>query len=183
MAARAADSADPTRPTFADSLGEVGEYTALIEMVFGHEDHFGVKAGQLVENKMLMPRGPAASGERLSQVGELAPCPVGGLAIPRGKVATVAGAMQDVELHELHGVVHMGRTPALAVPHAMGGRGDAMASGTSKHARKRARRVAEGGQRKVMRRGCWRRTDDDSDALFFPEGVGLADWLSRYYGA
>ena len=96
------------------------------------------------------------------------------------------GAMQDVELHELHGVVHMGRTPALAASDRGGGRGDAVASGTSKHARKRARRAAAKAQSggvtpHVMRRGCWRRTDDDCDALFFPEGVGLADWLSKYY--
>ena len=150
-------------------------------MVFGHEDHFGVKAGQLVENKMLMPRGHAASGVRLSQVGEVGPCPVGGLAVPRGKVATVVGGMQDVELHELHGVVHMGRTPVLCASH---GGGEVAASGASKHARKRARRAAEkaeGRVRHVMHRGCWRRTEDDNDALFFPEGVGLADWLSKYY--
>ena len=151
-------------------------------MVFGHEDHFGVKAGQLVENKMLMPRGHEASGVKLSQVGEVGPCPVGGLAIPRGKVATVVGAMQDVELHELHGVVHMGRTPVLSASHAP--QSMPRASGSSKQARKRARRAAEkaeGAVQHVMHRGCWRRTDDDKDALFFPEGVGLADWLSKYY--
>ena len=34
------------------------------------------------------------------------------LAIPRYKVWTIVGAMQDVELHKLHGVFHAGRTPA-----------------------------------------------------------------------
>ena len=78
---------DPLRVTFADCLAEVGEYTALIELVFGHEDHFGVKAGALVENKMLMQRGPAHSQFRLSELAPLGPCPEGGLAIPRAKVA------------------------------------------------------------------------------------------------
>ena len=115
--ARGADPSDPQRLTFADCLGEVGEYTALIELVFGHEDHFGVKAGQLIENKMLLPRGAPQPDLLLSGLGELGPCPQGGLAIPRGKIATVIGAMQDVELHELHGVMHMGRTPTFEATH------------------------------------------------------------------
>ena len=169
------------RVTFADCLAEVGEYTALIEMVFGHEDHFGVMAGQLIENKMLLPRGAPQPGLHMRDMDvEIGPCPVGGLAIPRAKVATVIGAMQDVELHELHGVMHMGRTPTYVPTHGGGGMGVGQ-PGTSKHARKRARKAAKGGARRVLHRGCWRRTSDDSDAVFFPEGVGLADWLSKYY--
>ena len=38
-------------------------------------------------------------------------CTFGALAIPRYKVWTIVRAMQDVELHELHGVFHAGRTP------------------------------------------------------------------------
>eukprot|EP00966_Prymnesium_polylepis_P186471 4322446-Prymnesium_polylepis.1 len=159
---------------YADALGEVGEYTALIDAIYGHEDHFGVKAGQLVENKMTMPRGPAHAEMRLSQVGELGMCPPGGLAIPRAKIATVIGAMQDVELHELHGVMHMGRTPAFLATHDGGGETKQPAPvGSSKHARKRARKATEkeeGKEQKSMRRGCWRRTADNSDAYFYSEG-------------
>ena len=178
--ARRCDPMDPLRVTFADCLAEVGEYTALIELVFGHEDHFGVKAGALVENKMLMQRGPAHSQFRLSELAPLGPCPEGGLAIPRAKVATIIGAMQDVELHELHGVLHMGRTPS---PSVHGGQPQ-QPSGSSKHARKRARKAAakaEGREARIEHRGAWRRTHDDSDGSFYPEGVGVADWLSKYY--
>ena len=130
---------------------------------------------------MLMQRGPAHSQFRLSELAPLGPCPEGGLAIPRAKVATIIGAMQDVELHELHGVLHMGRTPS---PSVHGGGGVAAAGGSSKHARKRARRAAakaEGREARIEHRGAWRRTHDDSDGSFYPEGVGVADWLSKYY--
>jgi hypothetical protein len=159
----------------------LGEYTSLIELIFGHEDHFGVKAGQLVENKMLAHRGPIHPELRLSQITDLGPCPVGGLAVPRGKVATVIGAMQDVELHELHGVIDMGRTPAV---HASHDGAKVEPKGSSKHARKRARKAlekAEGRVAHIMHRGCWRRNADDTDGSFYTEGVGLADWLSKYY--
>ena len=181
--ARRGDPMDPRDlwgVTFADCLAEVGEYTALIELVFGHEDHFGVKVGQLVENKMLVHRGAPDSKLRLSELAPLGPCPEGGLAIPRAKVATIIGAMQDVELHELHGVLHMGRTPS---PYVHGGQPQ-QPSGSSKQARKRAREAvakAEGREARVMHRGAWRRTHDDSDGSFHREGVGVADWLSKYY--
>ena len=182
MRAREEEQSSVMRHTFLDSLGEVGEYTALIEMVFGHEDHFGPLAGALIENKMLMHRGPVdnwGTPNRLAQVPLLGPVPVGGLAIPRGKVATVIGAMQDVELHDLHGVVHMGRTPP--VPYATHGSGVDAPSGASKHARKRARKAAmkaDAGMSGIMHRACWRRNEDDSDGVSHLEGVGLADWNS-----
>ena len=75
---------------------------------------------------MLLPRGAPQPDLLLSGLGELGPCPQGGLAIPRGKISTVIGAMQDVELHELHGVMHMGRTPTFEATHggvAQGGGG------------------------------------------------------------
>jgi hypothetical protein len=49
---------DGTSLTFLDALLEVGEYTALVEVIFGHEDHFGTSVGKLIENKMA-PLGPA----------------------------------------------------------------------------------------------------------------------------
>ena len=111
--------------------------------MYGHEDHFGVKAVQLIENKMTMHRGAAHPDLKLSEEAQRGTCPVGGLAIPRGKVATVIGAMQDVELHELHGVVHMGRTPLHDTVH---GGERCPPTGVSKQARKRARIAAAGGR-------------------------------------
>ena len=146
--------------------------------MYGHEDHFGVKAGQLIENKMTMHRGAAHPDLKLSEEAQRGTCPVWGLAIPRGKVATVIGAMQDVELHELHGVVHMGRTPLHDTVH---GGERCPPTGVSKQARKRARIAAAGGASCILRRGCWRRNHDDSEGAYYPEGVGLADWLSKYY--
>ena len=185
--ARAGDPSDELRITFADCLGEVGEYTALGELVFGHEDHFGLGIGALIENKMTCHRHGPQPDVRLSQLEDEGPCPVGGLAVPRGKVATVIGAMQDVELHELHGVVHMGRTPTYVPTHGGGERErEAEVAGVSKHARKRARAAAKkaaGDAPSVLFRGCWRRTHDDSDGFFYPEGMGLADWDSKYYYA
>jgi hypothetical protein len=133
--------------------------------VYGHEDHFGVKAGQLIENKMTMHRGAAHPDLKLSEEAQRGTCPVGGLAIPRGKVATVIGAMQDVELHELHGVVHMGRTPLHDTVH---GGERCLPTGVSKQARKRARIAAAGGASCILRRGCWRRNHDDSEGAYYP---------------
>lgn len=175
---RQQDPEDPLRVTFADSLGEVGQYTALIELVYGHEDHFGTMAGALIENKMTMARGGGHPELKLSEEAHRGLCPIGGLAVPRGKVATVIGSMQDVELHELHGVVHMGRTP---IHHGGHGGGKTEPTGSSKQARKRARVAAAGGSTRVLLRGCWQRTPDDSEGVFYPEGVALADWLSKQY--
>ena len=107
---------DGTSLTFLDALLEVGEYTALVEVIFGHEDHFGTSVGKLIENKMVLHRGAAHPTRRLSELPAVGEVPPGALAIPRYKVCTIISSLQDVELHELHGVFHAGRsTQALAL--------------------------------------------------------------------
>ena len=107
---------DDVTATFLDALLEVGEYTALVEVIFGHEDHFGTSVGKLIENKMVFHRGKAHPTRRLSQLPAIGEVPPGALAIPRYKVCTIIGSMQDVELHELHGVFHAGRSTQALTP-------------------------------------------------------------------
>lgn len=186
--------------TFLDRLGELGEYTALLEVIFGHEDHFGNDAGQLIENKLLVPRGPTHAMLRLTDAVADGCVPIGALAIPRYKAATLIGAMQDVELHELHGVFHGGRSGAAQLAVEGGGAAGSSSGavvepedkppsgseqGHSKQAQKRQRRAA---RRRALReatytspRACWFRDADDADGRCHVEGVGVADWLSKFY--
>ena len=191
-----ADRADPgalAPYTFLDRLGELGEYTALLEVIFGHEDHFGNDAGQLIENKFLVPRGPTHATLRLTDAVADGCVPIGALAMPRYKAATLIGAMQDVELHELHGVFHGGRSGAGQLAVEGGGAAGSSSSSAavepedepSQQARKRQRRRA---RRRALRdatytspRACWFRDADDADGRCHVEGVGVADWLSKFY--
>ena len=196
------DRASPTGLTFLDRLGELGEYTALIEAIFGHEDHFGNETGQLIENKFLIPRGPTHPTARLSYAVVQPALPPASLAMPRFKVATVIGAMQDVELHELHGVFHAGPTQSaewLTSPEvgsssagevATEEAGEAVteeAGGLSqgkkvlKRRKKRAERSALQAATYTSPRMCWFRDPDDADGRLCVHGVGVADWLSRFY--
>ena len=66
---------------------------------------------------MVLHRGAAHPTRRLACLPAIGEVPEGALAIPRYKVCTIIGAMQDVELHELHGVFHAGRsTQVLPLP-------------------------------------------------------------------
>ena len=167
--------------TFLDVLLEVGQYTALVEVIFGHEDHFGSTAGQLIENKLALIRGPVTTNLRLSTLPTYGAVPPGALAIPRYKVWTIVGAMQDVELHELHGVFHAGRGWKRPLESATSAEPPVVSQ--SKRAKKRrVARAEESAESAVaIRRTCWRRTADDADGEHFAEGVGIADWLSRLY--
>lgn len=173
--------------TFLDALLEVGEYTALVEMIFGHEDHFGATSGHLIENKLTLHRGARHKSLTMASIAEVGPVPPGALAIPRYKVATVIGAMQDVELHELHGVFHAGRTviaPAKPANPAASSSGASSSSSTdqpgavSKALKKR--KLAAQSRDCIARRSCWRRNAQDDDGNFYEDGVGVADWLSKY---
>lgn len=44
----------------------MGEYTALVEVIFGHEDHFGAFDGHLLENKIVLHRGAPDTSTVLS---------------------------------------------------------------------------------------------------------------------
>ena len=193
-----ADRAHTTGLTFLDRLGELGEYTALIEAIFGHEDHFGNESGQLIENKFLIPRGPLHPTARLSYAVAQAALPPGSLAMPRFKAATVIGAMQDVELHELHGVFHAGPTKSEWFQEVGGSAGEVAteeagepvteeACGLSqgkkavKRRKKRADRGALQAATYTSPRMCWVRDPDDADGGLCVHGVGVADWLSKFY--
>ena len=97
--------------------------------------------------------------------------------------------MQDVELHELHGVFHAGRAwrasvPASASENASSASADAPSLSQGKRARKRRREREEDAQQGevAIRRTCWRRVPGDADGHHFGEGVGVADWLSKNNG-
>ena len=210
-------AADHPSRTFLDVLGEIGEYTALLEAIFGHEDHFGSSGvASLIENKLLIPRGAPHPTLRLSEVAAMPQVPLGALAIPRCKVWTLIGAMQDVELHELHERFHAGRSAAAAAvigvcssgpaaAAAEGGEAAAAEEGggaaaaeeggeaapaeeglsCSHKAKKRRKTRAAKSELKAAtytsHRVCWVRNAADTDGLCYLEGVGVADWQSKYY--
>lgn len=178
--------------TYLDVLGELGEYTALLEVIFGHEDHFGSKAGALVENKFLIPRGAPHPTWSLSEAAASSVVPWGALAVPRYKFCTMIGAMQDVELHELHGVYHGGRSGMRSVAVAAEGGSssgkraaeDEEPSGSQQAKKRRKQRAARATLQAATYtspRACWFRNPDDSDGVCYPEGLGVADWLSKTY--
>ena len=186
--------------TFLDVLLEVGQYTALIEVIFGHEDHFGSTPGVLLENKLALIRGSPSPGVGLRGLPALGPVPLGALAIPRYKVWTIVGAMQDVELHELHGVFHAGRAPTVEASASTSAAGPSASASTStagpssstaplsstrQATKRRAAREEEAKQRDLaIRRTCWRRIvrreTGEEDGEHYGDGVGLADWMSRF---
>ena len=189
--------------TFLDVLLEVGQYTALIEVIFGHEDHFGSTPGVLLENKLALIRGSPSPGVGLRGLPALGPVPPGALAIPRYKVWTIVGAMQDVELHELHGVFHAGRTPTGEASVSTSAAGPSASASTStagpssstaplsstrRANKRRASREEATVQRDLaIRRTCWRRIvvetetgEEDEDGVHYGDGLGLADWMSRF---
>ena len=107
--------------------------------------------------------------------------------------------MQDVELHELHGVFHAGRTPtgeASASTSAAGPSASASTStagpssstaplsSTRRANKRRASREEATVQRDLaIRRTCWRRIvveTGEEDGEHYGDGVGLADWMSRF---
>jgi ribosomal protein L12E/L44/L45/RPP1/RPP2 len=100
----------------------------------------------------------------------------------RYKVATIISAMDDVELHDLHGVFHAGRSPTAAAA-STAPPAPAAELSSSKRAKKRRKRRAEGAQKRecATRRSCWRRNPDGTCGWHYEEGVGVADWLSKYY--
>ena len=167
--------------TFLDILLETGEYTALLEVIFGHEDHFGTDTSALLENKLLLPWGARHPSRKLSDLPMVGPVPEGGLGIPRCKVATVIGAMQDVELYELHGIFHAGRSVSIAAPSSQGAAESGEGVSGSKPARKlrRQRRDEACMKRCMISRSCWKRSEDGECGAWWENGVGVADWTSR----
>ena len=93
--------------------------------------------------------------------------------------------MQDVELHELHGVFHAGRAwrPSVSeIASSSESAHDPPVSQSRRAKRRRAQREEGAAERALaIRRTCWRRTMDDTDGEHYAEGVGVADWLSRMY--
>lgn len=165
---------------FLDVLSELGEYTAVIDVIAGHEDRFGVLAGQLIENKMSVHRGQKHPSMTLADVPSVGRVPAGALAIPRFKVATISSAMHDVELHELHGELHLGSMHVTSsTPHTC----EAMPCDMEMSARARKRR-RHAEQRALLlstnaTRGCWRRVEDEKKGVFYPDGVLITDWGSK----
>lgn len=96
----------------------------------------------------------------------------------RYKVATICSAMHDVELHDLHDVVHAGstnQTHARDPIERMEMEGEHAVSLPAFKAHDQTARVAIK-QAVCQSRGCWRRVSD-SRYVFFPAGVALTEWL------
>eukprot|EP00966_Prymnesium_polylepis_P007954 182989-Prymnesium_polylepis.2 len=77
---------------------------------------------------------------------------------------------------------HGGATGTQACTRVCGGSAGPCAGLWQAHTgRAKAMAKVAGKAERITHRGCCRRTDDDSDACFYSEGVGVADWLSRYH--
>ena len=154
-----------------------------MDVVVGHEDKFGALGREQLENKLVLHRGAPIRTMRLCDVPAVGSVPPGSLAIPRFKVATICSAMQDVELHELHNVIHLGTAhtdPSKSHPVTTVGddRTSVDEGSMSKQARKRKRRAERLAWKSStnMTRGCWRREPSDARGHFYPDGVSLTDW-------
>jgi hypothetical protein len=92
-----------------DELSEIGNYTAVFDVTFGHKDSFKrPNDPPILENKVSFPLGEPDQSFNLDGYLKEGRVPPGALAYPRYKVASVSFAASDVELHCLHSDMHFG---------------------------------------------------------------------------
>ena len=92
-----------------DSLASIGNYTTVFDVTFGHKDSFKHPSDPpVLENKVSFPLGGHVPSFNLDAYLKEGTVPLGGLAYPRYKVASVSFAASDVELHCLHSDMHFG---------------------------------------------------------------------------
>ena len=95
----------------------------------------------------------------------------------------MCGAMQDVELHELHGVFHGGRSGMAARRESVAAVQQELSSSKRAAKRRKQRNARSHDQAATYTspRVCWFRNAEDTDGACYREGVGVADWLSKFY--
>jgi hypothetical protein len=97
------------RTNTLDSLAAIGNYTAVFDVTFGHKDSFKHPMDPPIpENKVSFPLGVPDRLLNLDGYQKEGRVPLGALAYPRYKVASVSFATSDVELHCLHSDMHFG---------------------------------------------------------------------------
>jgi hypothetical protein len=97
------------RMNIIDELSEIGNYTAVFDVTFGHKDSFKHPTDPpILENKVLFPLGEPDPSFKLDGYLKEGRVPPGALAYPRYKVASVSFSASDVELHCLHSDMHFG---------------------------------------------------------------------------
>jgi hypothetical protein len=135
-----------------------GEYTVVHDASGGHRDHFTHCDGALLENKSSFVLGNPDKSVTLSN--SEGSVPPGALAYPRAKVFTVNYAMDDIELHQLHGEMHL----------------------CSRY--RPAKNDCRRGVWSRVKKGRKRRRKDDAgtqtyEAVYYPDGFAVLDWESR----
>ena len=89
------------------ALCALGEYTTVLDWIFGRKYHFSHTGAPLLENKLLLQGYPEFS-VKIDSYLQTRRVPPAALAYPRYKVATVSLASYDVELNYLHLGVRFG---------------------------------------------------------------------------
>jgi hypothetical protein len=134
-----------------------GEYTVVHDASGGHRDYFTHCDGALLENKSSFVLGdPDRSVSISSSEGTVPP---GALAYPRAKVCTVNYAMDDIELHQLHGEIHL--------------------CSRYQPAQNDCRRGVWSRAKKGRKRVRGDIGTDKYEALFYPDGFAVLDWESK----
>lgn len=143
--------------TFLEAMISPGMFTSGYTVAFCHKDAFSKNTdGNIIENKVEGILGDPDTRRNLQDYisgpnkGRMPP---GSLGFVRYKVATVAGAMNDVQLHVLFNDMHLGPRHC--------------ANGVLS-TRRGAWFIPPGG--------------DWKHAVFYPEGFALLDWESRNGG-
>jgi hypothetical protein len=138
---------------------QCGEYTLVHDASGGHRDHFTHCDGALLENKSSFVLGNPDSSVSLSN--SEGTVPPGALAYPRAKVFTANYAMDDIELHQLHGEIHL--------------------CSRYQPSKNDCRRGAWC-RRKIGRkrgRGKQAADADKYQAVYYPSGFAVLDWESK----
>jgi hypothetical protein len=98
--------ADHHSKNFLDVVTELGEYTAVLDSIFGHQDSFTHTDGALLENKASFPQGSPDTSVKMEGFVASGSVPSGALAYPKYKIATLSFALSEVELHYLDKDLH-----------------------------------------------------------------------------
>jgi hypothetical protein len=134
-----------------------GEYTVVHDASGGHRDHFTHCDGALLENKSSFVLGDPDKSVAISN--KEGSVPPGALAYPRAKVYTVNYAMDDIELHQLHGEMHL--------------------CSRYQPAKNDCRRGVWTRMRKGRKRKDRHVGTEKYEPVYYPNGFAVLDWESR----
>jgi hypothetical protein len=133
-----------------------GEYTVVHDSSGGHRDHFTHCDGALLENKSSFVLGDPDNSISISN--SQGTVPPGVLAYPLTKVYTANYAMDDIELHQLYGEIHL--------------------CSRYKPVNNDCRRGVWSRMKKGRKRKNSSRTEKYGP-VFYPNGFAVLDWESR----